>query len=151
MTQLEIRTVDLPAFVNQIHRQTIGFDQMFQQLNRTFANSRTENYPPYDIVKTGDETYEIRLAVAGFRQGDIDVTLHNGELIVTGEQKSIVNADVEYLHHGISSRKFTRSFPLADYVEVRSAIAQDGILTVQLERVVPESAKPKSIAITYTS
>ena len=152
MTNLSIRTLDLPSLVSQIHKQSIGFDRMFDELNRTFANSRTDgNYPPYDIVKTGEQTYEIRLAVAGFAQGEIDVTFHDNVLTVTGEKKIAEEAEYEYLHHGISARKFSRQFPLADHVEVRSATARDGILTVSLEHVVPEEDKPKSIAITYAS
>ena len=152
MTNLSIRTLDLPSLVSQIHKQSIGFDRMFDELNRTFANSRTDgNYPPYDIVKTGEQTYEIRLAVAGFAQGEIDVTFHDNVLTVTGEKKIAEEAEYEYLHHGISAHKFSRQFPLADHVEVRSATARDGILTVSLEHVVPEEDKPKSIAITYAS
>ena len=152
MTNLSIRTLDLPALAAQIHRQSIGFDRVFDELNRTFANSRTDsNYPPYDIVKTGDETYEIRIAVAGFAEGEIDVTFHDNVLTVTGEHKREEDTAYEYLHRGISARKFNRQFPLADHVEVRSATARDGILTVYLEHVVPEEDKPKSIAITYAS
>ena len=84
-------------------------------------------------------------------RSEIDVTFHDNILTVTGEKKTEEDAGYEYLHHGISARKFTRQFPLADHVEVRSAIARDGILTVKLERVIPEEAKPKSIAISYTS
>ena len=98
-----------------------------------------------------EQTYEIRLAVAGFAQGEIDVTFHDNVLTVTGEKKIAEEAEYEYLHHGISARKFSRQFPLADHVEVRSATARDGILTVSLEHVVPEEDKPKSIAITYAS
>ena len=125
MTNLSIRTLDLPSLVSQIHKQSIGFDRMFDELNRTFANSRTDgNYPPYDIVKTGEQTYEIRLAVAGFAQGEIDVTFHDNVLTVTGEKKIAEEAEYEYLHHGISARKFSRQFPLADHVEVRSEIGR---------------------------
>jgi molecular chaperone IbpA len=152
MTNLSIRTLDLPTLAAQIHRHSIGFDRMFDTLNQTFANSKVDsNYPPYDLVKTGDETYEISLAVAGFAQGEIDVTFQDNILTVSGEKKREEDATREYLHRGISARKFTRQFPLAENVEVRSALARDGILTVQLERIVPEEAKPKSIAITYAS
>ena len=150
MTNFSIRTLDLPSLAAQIHRQSIGFDRMFDELNRTFANSKVDgNYPPYDIVKTGDNTYEIRLAVAGFSQGEIDITFHDNVLTVTGERKREEDESVEFLHHGISARKFTRQFPLADHVEVRNAVSRDGILTVSLELVIPEEDKPKSIAITY--
>ena len=87
MTNLSIRTFDLPTLAQQIHRHSIGFDRMFDTLNQTFANSKIDsNYPPYDLVKTGDETYEISLAVAGFAQGEIDVTFQDNMLTVTGEK-----------------------------------------------------------------
>jgi molecular chaperone IbpA len=88
------------------------------------------------------------LAVAGFGQGDIDVSVQDGQLIITGDRK-LPDNNVVYQHQGISARRFIRTFQLGDYVEVTTALAKDGILTVQLERVVPEAMKPKTIAITY--
>lgn len=145
MTRLT--SIDLSPF----YRNTIGVDRLFDRILTQFdQQTQVGNYPPHDVVKTGDNTYEIRLAVAGFAQGEIDVTFHDSQLIITGDKKK-EDEGHEYLHRGISARKFTRSFTLAEHVEVRSALAQDGILTIQLEQVVPESAKPKSIAITYNS
>ena len=141
----KITSLDLTPF----YRNTIGMDRLFDRIVNQFDQTTATNYPPYDIIKTSDDSYEIRVAVAGFAQGDLDVTFHEGQLVITGEKK--VEQEVNYLHHGISARKFTRSFSLADYVEIKSAIARDGILTIQLERIVPESAKPKSIAITYSA
>ena len=141
----KITSLDLTPF----YRNTIGMDRLFDRIVSQFDHAAQTNYPPYDIVKTGDDSYEIRVAVAGFAQGEVDVTFHEGQLVITGEKNT--EEAVNYLHHGISARKFTRSFQLAEYVEVKSAIAQDGILTVRLERIVPETAKPKTIAITYTS
>ena len=90
------------------------------------------------------------MAAAGFSQGEIDVEFHEGKLTIRGQHaQTLDDQTVEYLHHGISNRTFVRSFTLADYVEVKGAVMKDGILTVQLERVIPESQKPKSIAITY--
>lgn len=141
----KITSLDLTPF----YRNTIGMDRLFDRIVNQFDHAAQTNYPPYDIVKTGEDSYEIRVAVAGFGQGEVDVTFHEGQLVITGEKHTEEN--VNYLHHGISARKFTRSFQLAEYVEVKSAIAQDGILTVCLERIVPDTAKPKTIAITYTS
>ena len=84
-----------------------------------------------------------------FRQDEIDVEYHEGQLTVTGAHTAEAQPEIEYLHHGISNRAWVRSWTLADYVEVKGAVMKDGILTVQLERVIPESQKPKSIAITY--
>lgn len=143
----KLTTLDLTPF----YRHTVGVDRLFDRIIDQFEHSsHVGNYPPHDVVKTGDETYEIRLAVAGFTQGEVDVTFHNGELVITGEKRT-EESGVEYLHKGISARKFTRHFTLADHVEVNSAAVRDGILTVQLQHVVPESAKPKSIAIAYQS
>jgi molecular chaperone IbpA len=149
MTQLEIRTLDLPSFVNQIHRQTIGFDRMFEELNRTFANSRTDgNYPPHNVVKLDDTHYVIEVAVAGFAEDEIDVELKENVLTVKGEQAKL-EQEVEYLHKGISARNFTRTFPLAEHIEVRGATVKNGILAIALEQVVPEENKPKKIAISF--
>jgi molecular chaperone IbpA len=121
------------------------FDRIVNQID----SGSSTNYPPYDIVRTGAETYEIRVAVAGFAQSDIDVEFNNGTLIVKGEKTAEEGTDVEYLHHGISGRSFIRTFSVAEYVEVKDAVLADGILTVKLERLVPESQKPKKIAVSY--
>jgi molecular chaperone IbpA len=148
MTQLQIHTLDLPTFVNQIHRQAIGFDSLFEQLNRNFANSKTDNYPPHNVVKLDDTHYVIEVAVAGFAEDEIDVELKENVLTVRGEQVKQDN-EVEYLHKGISARNFTRTFPLAEHIEVRGATVKNGILAIALEQVVPEENKPKKIAITF--
>ena len=148
MTQLQIHTLDLPTFVNQIHRQAIGFDSLFEQLNRQFANSKADNYPPHNVVKLDDSHYVIEVAVAGFAEDEIDVELKENVLTVKGEQAK-KDAEVEYLHKGISARNFTRTFPLAENIEVRGATVKNGILAIALEQLVPEEDKPKKIAITF--
>ena len=143
----KITSFDLTPF----YRNTVGIDRLFDRItNQIDTAAAGGNYPPYDIVKTGDDTYEIRVAAAGFRQGDIEVEFHEGRLTIRGNGSG-TDDNVEYLHHGISSRSFVRSFTLADYVEVNGAVMKDGVLTVNLERVVPESQKPKNIAITYAN
>lgn len=149
MTQLEIRTLDLPSFVNQIHRQAIGFDSLFEQLNRSFVNSKTDgNYPPHNVVKLDDTHYVIELAVAGFAESEIDVELKDNVLTVKGEKQKKED-EVEYLHKGISTRNFVRTFPLAEHIEVRGATVKNGILAIALEQIVPDEAKPKKIQITF--
>ena len=149
MTTLEIRTLDLPSFVNQIHRQTIGFDRMFEDLNRTFANTKTDgNYPPHNVIKLDEDHYVIELAVSGFSESEVDIELKENVLTVKGE-KVKTKEEVEYLHKGISTRNFVRTFPLAEHVEVRGATVKNGILAIALERLVPEEAKPKKIAIAF--
>jgi len=145
MTNFHIQTIDLPTFA----RHAIGFDRVFNELNRTFANSRsTENYPPYNIARLDDTHYVIEVAVAGFAENEIDVEVKESTLIIKGE-KPKKDKEIDYVHKGISARNFERSFTLADNVEVRAATVQNGILAIALEHVVPEEQKPKKIAISY--
>ena len=143
----KITSFDLTPF----YRNTVGIDRLFDRITSQIDAAAGGNYPPYDIVKTGDDTYEIRVAAAGFRQDEIEVEFHEGTLKIQGSHGDEVRPEVEYLHHGISNRSFIRTFSLADYVEVREAVMKDGVLTVKLERLVPESQKPKKIAISYQS
>lgn len=135
-----------------IYRTSIGVDRLFDRIMHQVEHAASNNYPPYNIVKTGEHTFELQLAVAGFTQGELDITVKDGTCTIVGEK---INNELpeghEYFYQGISARKFVRSWPLGEYVEVRDAIVKDGVLTVRLEQVVPESAKPKSIAITYAS
>jgi len=146
MTRLT--TLDLQPF----YRNSVGIDRIFDSmLNRIEHSSSTTNYPPYNIIKIDDDNYKIEVAVAGFTKGEIDVQTHDGQLIIKGEKEDQEALDVNYLHSGIGNRKFLRTFELSDYVEVASAEVKDGILTVDLERHVPESMKPKTIDINYKS
>jgi molecular chaperone IbpA len=146
MTNLSLRSLDIPS----IHKFAVGFDNMFDELLRHTNAQAGTNYPPYNVVKFSDDKFAIELAVAGFKDGDIDVTVEKNQLTVKGEKSVELNENIEYLHRGISARNFLRSWTLADHVEVTGAEIKDGILTVQLERQVPEEQKPKKIAITYT-
>jgi molecular chaperone IbpA len=141
--QLSLRSLDIPS----IHKFGIGFDNMFDELMRMNAQ-QSLNYPPYNIVKQTDDTFFIEVATAGFGEGEVTVNLDNRVLTIKGEKSEDLVA--EYLHKGISTRDFVREFTLAEHVEVVSATQQDGILTIQLERIVPEEKKPKTIAISYT-
>jgi molecular chaperone IbpA len=143
----KITSFDLTPF----YRSTVGIDSLFDRITRNIdMAANAGNYPPYDIIKTGDETYEIRLAVAGFTLPDINIEVRDGQLIVEGNGPGVPEG-VDYLHHGISNRSFIRTFQLSDYVEVRDAVMRDGILTVKLERIIPEAMKPKKIAISHQS
>ena len=145
MTQLQIHTIDIPS----LHRHAIGFDQVFETLNRTFANSKSDgNYPPHNVVKLDETHYLLELAVAGFDQTEIDVELKENVLTVKGDRAKKED-EIEYLHRGISSRNFVRTFPLAENVQVRGASVKNGILAVALEQVIPEEQRPKQIAITF--
>ena len=140
-----ITTFDLPA----IHRQAIGFDRLFQELNRTFANSKNDgNYPPYNIIQLTETHYQVEVAVAGFAEPELDVELKDNLLIIRGEQAK-KDSEVLYMHKGIGTRNFVRTFPLGEDVEVRGATVQNGILTVDLELVIPDEKQAKKIAIMF--
>jgi molecular chaperone IbpA len=144
---LTLRSFDVP----HLHKFGIGFDNMFDELMRVSSLQTNSNYPPHNVIKTGEDTVTIEVAVAGFAEGEIDIALDKRLLTITGARKRSEDEKYEYLHRGISSRDFKHTFTLADHVEVKSAAIKDGILAVHLEREVPEEAKPKTIAITYTS
>jgi len=148
---LTLRSFDIPS----IHKFGIGFDNMFDELMRVSAQQSSTNYPPYDIVQINEDEYMISMAVAGFGHDNLTVTKDKKFLIVEGKhsRETVENEDAttKYLHKGISERSFRREFQLADHVEISNAHLELGILSVYLKREVPEDAKPKTIAITYTS
>jgi molecular chaperone IbpA len=128
---------------------SVGFDRMAEQFfnDPSFVNNGT-GYPPYNISKTSDDIYEITLAVAGFKKADIDISLEDGTLKIEGTS-GVLDSDkeVEYLHKGIAERNFIRTFKLAEFVEVKDAKLEDGILKVTLFRNVPDALKPQKIKI----
>lgn len=145
MTNLHLRTYDLSALTNLIHRNGIGFDQVFDQ----FINSKVDAYPPHNIIQTDESKYVIELAVAGFEENEISVELQEQVLTVTGEQNRDSDPSEIYHHRGISARNFIRTFRLAEHIHVIGAALKNGILAITLERVIPEESKPKKIAITF--
>ena len=145
MKQVYLNSLDIP----QIQRFAVGFDRMFDELARTAGSLNGTNYPPYNIVRVAETEYEIEVAVAGFDESELDVEIINNELVVTGAVDKENKVEAQYLHQGIAGRDFERTFALAENVEVKGAQVKNGILTVTLEHIVPESAKPKKIAITF--
>ena len=143
--QLTLRSLDIPS----IHKFGIGFDAVFDELLRSTAQQANTNYPPYNVVKLSEDTFAIEVAVAGFKQGEIEVEVEKNQLTVSGSQSVNIDKPIEYLHRGISARNFSRSWTLADHVEVTGANVEDGILTVNLKRIIPEDQRPKRIAINY--
>jgi molecular chaperone IbpA len=136
------------ARLDAINRALIGFDTMFDQMERRFANSVSNNYPPHNILKTGENQYEIQIAVTGFKKDEINVTVEDNVLIIKGEsQTSNESTDMVYIHRGLATRDFVKEFPLAEYIEVIGAETQNGMLSIKLVRNIPESAKPKVIDI----
>ena len=124
----------------------IGFDRMFNQLTKTFANSKDCAYPPYNIIHDEEYKYRIEIAVAGFDKDEIEITVEDMVLTIRGEKTE--KPDNNYVYRGLSNRKFLRKFNLAEYVEVKDATLNNGILTISLEQVLPEAIKPKRIEIT---
>jgi molecular chaperone IbpA len=123
-------------------RSTVGFDRLFDMLNNPPV---AEAYPPYDISRTGDDTYRISLAVAGFSQSEIAITAQQDVLLVSGRKER--KAEGELLYQGISARSFERRFSLADHVEVAAAHMENGLLQIDLVRRIPEAMKPRQIEI----
>jgi molecular chaperone IbpA len=139
--------LDIPS----IHKFGIGFDNIFNELDR-LTQANQSNYPPYNILKQSDNDFSIEIAVAGFREGDISISVEKNILTVKGQQLETVDEEgktTEYLHRGISARDFVRTFTLADHVEVVGAVNQHGILSINLKRIVPLEELPKQIDIKY--
>jgi molecular chaperone IbpA len=122
----------------------IGFNRELGRLN-TAHKTNSQTYPPYDLLKLDEDTYRISLAVAGFSRENIDISVDNGTLIIKGELVEVVDAEV--VHKGIAGRKFVRSFALGEYMEVTGAEMKDGMLNINVDRVIPEDKKPKTIEI----
>jgi len=141
------------SIFNQLRPVTIGFDNVFDHFERmmddhNFNEMVRYNYPPYNIVKTGDYTYDIELALAGFNKKDIDITMEDGMLNIKSVVEATKDKDEDgVIHKGIAKRYFSKSFTIADDVEVKGAELKDGLLKVSLERIVPESKKPRTISI----
>jgi molecular chaperone IbpA len=133
--------------MDALSRALVGFDQMFDQMERRFGNSVSTNYPPHNILKLSDNEYAIQLAVTGFERAEISVTVENNVLIVKGESMTTEYSPEQYLHRGLATRDFVKEFPLAEHIEVVGAETKNGMLIIKLVRTVPESAKPKVIDI----
>lgn len=128
-------------------RSTVGFDRLFDLLERQARSNTGDNYPPFNIERRGEDVYRITLAVAGFRPGDIDITAQQNLLVVHGKKRDEAEDESEMLHVGIANRGFERRFELADFVRVENARLEDGLLAIDLVREVPEAMKPKKIAV----
>ena len=127
-------------------RSTVGFDRLFDLMERQARNAGGDNYPPFNIERRGEDEYRITLAVAGFRPADLDITAQQNLLTVQGKKRD-ETVEGEMLHVGIANRGFERRFELADYVRVDNADLADGLLVIDLVREVPEAMKPKKVAI----
>lgn len=141
MKQHTINSSDFPHY--------IGLDHMFNNLaRRTGVQADAVSYPPYNVITTSDNEYIVELAVAGFGKDELSVVVDKGDLVIEGSKEES-DDETKYLHKGISSRKFQRSFKLAEHVQVVGADVKDGIMSIKLEREVPEELQPKKIAIDF--
>ena len=129
-------------------RSTVGFDRLFDMLEDSNTGQAQENYPPFDLIKLGDNDYRIELAVAGFKSDEIDITAQQNVLIVSGKKsEDSESRGNDYIYRGIATRSFERRFALADHIQVRGADLKDGLLAIELVREIPEAMKPRKISI----
>ena len=138
-----MRTMNLDPF----WRTSIGFDRLFDLMDESLRFEPEDHYPPCNIVRTGENTYRISLAVAGFKPEQVNVTVNHNVLIVSASAEENKQDKGEYLYRGIAGRSFERRFNLADYVTVKGASLDDGLLQVELERELPEAMKPRRVEI----
>ncbi|AJY44647.1 Hsp20 family protein [Martelella endophytica] len=139
-----MRNVDF----SPLYRSTVGFDRLFSLLDSMGQPEQAPAYPPYNIERTGENSYRISMAVAGFSENELSIEAHANVLTVKGEKAEDENeGDREYLYRGIAKRAFERRFQLADHMEVRGASLKNGLLHVELLRNIPEAMKPRRIAI----
>lgn len=144
-----MRTFDYSPY----YRATVGFDRVFDLLDSAAGQSSANGYPPYNIEKAGDNAYRIVMAVAGFAEAELNVTQKENELLVTGQTAPANGSangqeEKQYLYRGIAGRNFERRFQLADHVKVTGAKLANGLLTIELQREIPEEKKPRAIPVT---
>jgi molecular chaperone IbpA len=142
---LELRSIDLPTLA----RHSIGFDRFFNEVNRSFANSRNENYPPYNLAQIDETHWVIEVSVSGFDEEELDIELKDQVLVIKGSKVKKDAPEITYIHRGISTRNFERVFTLNPDIKVRAATVKNGILAIALELEIPEDQKPKKIQISF--
>jgi len=138
-----MRTFDL----SPLFRSTVGFDRISRVFDNAFQQDATTSYPPYNIVKTGDDSYLISMAVAGFGEDDLEIVANENTLTIKGNARKDEGEETSYLYRGIAGRAFERRFQLADYIKVTGARLENGLLHIELAREVPEALKPRTIEI----
>ena len=128
-----------------LQKFAVGFEDLFREMDKLQLNSTNTTYPPYNIVSVNENKFQIEVAVAGFAEKDLDITLENGVLTIAGNKEE--DEERSFVHKGIAMRNFTRTFRLATHIEVEGADLKNGLLVVTLKRHIPEELKPKKIAI----
>ena len=137
----QLRTIDTAALA-QLSKALVGFDRYF-----TAPHHQNGNYPPHNIVKYTDTHYGIEIAVAGFSKEEITVAVDQDQLTVKGCKLNQADSRFEYLHRGLAARDFEQTFTLAEYMEVKGAVVKDGMLVIEIERIIPDALKPRQIEI----
>lgn len=135
------------TYPSAIRSMFIGFEPLFSYLENINHNSEGLGYPPHNLIRIDNDNCILEFAVAGFSENEIEIEVKDSDLIIRGEKKSKKYEDSQYIHKGISSRKFFRNFKLAEHVEVNDASLTNGILQISLKRIIPEEEKPKKIKI----
>jgi molecular chaperone IbpA len=130
-----------------LNRALLGFDQFFDSFEQKFAHQINNNYPPYNIIKHDENTYGLEVAVTGFAPEEVTVEIDQNQLVIKGERQKDAE-QTNYIHRGLASRDFTRSWTLAEHMEVGEGRIKNGVLTIELKRVVPESLKPRVLRLT---
>ena len=133
--------------IDAINRALVGFDSMFDAIERRYQNSAPTNYPPHNQIKVGENDYLIQLAVTGFTKAEVSVQVEGNILTIKGESMTTEWPAESYLYRGLATRDFVKEFPLAEHIEVTGAEMVNGMLNIRLIRNIPESAKPKVIDI----
>jgi molecular chaperone IbpA len=144
MTNHQIVRFDTTA----LNRAFLGFDELFNEVESRFANQINTTYPPYNVIKHSEDSYELEIAVTGFDQDEISVEIDQNQLIVKGQRKKTDSEELNYQYRGLASRDFTRHWTLAQHMEVREGTIKNGVLTIGLERNVPEALKPRILKLT---
>lgn len=146
---LEVIMMNSGFSLAPLFRHSVGFDRFDDLINTTLRADQSSGYPPYDIIRDADGRYRVVMAVAGFREQELNITVQENSLRVSGqvEKKDDADEELTWLHRGIARRAFERTFRLADHVRVTGAALKDGLLTIVLEQVVPEEAKPRMVPI----
>jgi molecular chaperone IbpA len=132
---------------NALNKALLGFDSLFDNFEHRFANQINQNYPPYNVLKHDEDSYEIEIAVTGFEKDEVTVEIDQNQLIVKGQRKEVDLKEPTYLHRSLATRDFTRSWTLAEHMEVGEGKIKNGVLTIELKRVVPESLKPRVLKL----
>jgi len=132
---------------NALNRALIGFDNLFDTFEQRIANQLNNTYPPYNVLKHSDDSYQIEIAVTGFEKEDITVEIDQNSLIVKGSRKEIDIKNPTYLHKGLAARDFTRMWTLGEHIEVGEIKMKNGVLTIPLNRIIPENLKPRTLQI----